>query len=125
MATIDELMKGKKPGEIKVSSGEYLGDDNGFYFIPFFKIDYVWHGQVIGPEHIRADYFKGHENDTWYLYTEPKKKVKRWMWAYQSSTNRHNWFVDSIYYTEDEFKSRMGKKYNYKKLCYSEMEFED
>jgi len=68
MATISELMEGKKPGEIKVRN--LYGD----IFIPYFKSDVLWHGLngYIG----KATNFLD-SRTSWQIYTEPKPKVKR------------------------------------------------
>ena len=70
MSTIDELMEGKKPGEIKISSGDYT-------FIPYCKTrGGNWGGLTENKDHK----FYSEDDTSWRLYTEPKKMIKRWLW---------------------------------------------
>jgi hypothetical protein len=71
MSTIDELMEGKKPGEIKVTK---LGWNKENYFRPFFRDEQgEWHG-LDELEH--KDTSDGYDlNDNWSLWVEPKPKV--------------------------------------------------
>lgn len=76
MATIDELMKDKKPGEIKITCPPWQSED---YFLPYFKIADQWHGFMHDK---RSGFFRNGLNDRWRLYEEPKKtrKVVLWQW---------------------------------------------
>lgn len=76
MSTIDELMAGKKPGEIKIRRAEW-GLAQRTWFKPMYKINNCWIGPSSGSE---CDRFFN-DCDDWEIYREPKKKVVRWLWA--------------------------------------------
>lgn len=96
MATIDELMQGKKPGEIKVTHKEGIFSA-GYFFIPYFRSNYIqfrsaatWYGLIDNskPWDFPADL------DLWKLYEEPKPEVKlvkyyRWYWRDRSRHPLH------------------------------------
>jgi hypothetical protein len=78
MATLDKLMEGKGPGEIKVRKSSY-GEDG--YFIPYFRSIYdTWHGLR---DDETNDYYDANY-DCWELYTEPKPKVRRAQYLMQN-----------------------------------------
>jgi hypothetical protein len=70
MATIAQLMEGKKPGEIKLRLSSWPPTS---FFSPFYiTVDEIWHGLM------KDGYSCWYRNiDTnWELYTEPKPKRK-------------------------------------------------
>lgn len=76
--TIDQLMEGKKPGEIKIQiSPEWTFE----FFEPYYKLDSYWYGILTEVDGTKFnDYF---EKDVFFkLYKEPrlKKKVILWQW---------------------------------------------
>lgn len=71
MATISELMEGKKPGEIQICSR--TDSERLKFFAPYYwdrSVNYWWGLNEVG----RSDCFIG-TLDKWEIYTEPKKKV--------------------------------------------------
>ena len=68
---------------------------------------------------------------SWHLHLnyrikpEEKKKVKRWLWMYKMFLADYNQ-TTTCYYTEEELQKRFKNSvYSYKKLPWSEMEFEE
>lgn len=60
MATIDELMEGKKPGEVVVCSWRH----NVIWFQPFFKdIAGTWHGTLNGG--VVYSFYSSNEHPNW------------------------------------------------------------
>ena len=76
MSTIDKLMEGKKPGEVKIRR---LSWECG-YFQPFYKIDDSWHGLRINGSRTYSTACLSPTLD-WELYQESSKKVKKWLWV--------------------------------------------
>ena len=73
MATISELMEGKKPGEIKIRLDTFL---KGHYFIPYFQAEYDnWHGVLCDTRDTIHAHYYGVYSEGWELYTEPNPKV--------------------------------------------------
>ena len=68
MATISELMAGKKPGEIKVRVFNLIP---GSWFKPYYAAEGKWHGTMDNGD---SDCFED-SIENWEIYTEPKKKV--------------------------------------------------
>lgn len=113
MATISELMKDKKPGEIKISQPSWLADE---YFVPFYQ-DYGWYGLSNGK--ISWTYSPGGTN--WRLYQEPKKQETRWKWAYKGS---RGWIESDYFYTEERATKELAG-YKLIKLEYTATQFEE
>ncbi len=117
MPTISELMEGKKPGEIRVTGlSEY---DAVYWFRPYYRIEGCWHG----PD-IQVPHYSWKDDDTWQLYTEPKPKVVRWLWALSrdNSGTFDGIFLDTEYMSEEEEALKPGIRM---KLPFSQMEFEE
>ncbi len=81
MSTIDELMQGKQPGEIKITSDRVYPN----YFTPYFKDSRdIWHAlDNKENKHIQLG------QDLWHLWQEPKKKRVMYHAVFMNSdTNR-------------------------------------
>lgn len=118
MATIDQLMEGKKPGEIKICTSKHPMRDG--YFVPYYNIRGLWYGifhaldnRIDNEIHNSED-----EGDYWQLYTQPKKKVKRWLWVYANNKKVLNNLM-----TFEEATNRVPD--GIQKLLWSETEFEE
>ena len=80
--TIEELMDGKLPGQITIVH------TGGLIFTPYFIETYneKWVGKNL----------KGYvmhyaqENEHWKIYEEPKKLVKKWLWAVKTNNTWYN-----------------------------------
>ena len=97
MATLNQLMEGRRPGEIKVCK---LSLGGGSYFIPYFQNVYGrWHG--LREDGTNEDYAAN--NNLWEIYTEPKPKVKRAQYIINRS--HHLPFVSPILF-KDEVEAR-------------------
>lgn len=116
MPTINELMEGKKPGEIKICRP--FQNPTCIYWSPYFKDGHgLWHGLNSSNEN---SFYCGHSFDDWKRHEEPKPKVKRWLWAYKNGSG--GWDIDAEYMTEE----RASENHlDPKKLPWSEMEFDD
>jgi len=60
------------------------------------------------------------------LYTEPKPKVKRWLWAYRDQSNRY--YVVSYYYSDEEIVGQifgLSRDIVPIKMPWSEMSFDE
>lgn len=99
MATIDELMEGKKPGEIKVRRRSWSEE---VYFTPYFKEADVWYGL----RNSYHDFWSG-DVDEYEIYREPKPKVRRYLWAFKS-LNDKQWMLETTFATEEEYKSSIA-----------------
>ena len=105
----EELAKGKKLGEIKVSSTDWLS--NRKWFVPFFQdaADF-WHGlfyeacKCKGVHEYYSDISQG-----WYVCTEPKKLKRFWQWAIKTNTC---WFKE-VFYLDDRGRDTSGKIHYY------------
>lgn len=125
LSTIDELMEGKKPGEIKIRQ---IGWDSKKWFQPFFATSGEWTG-ILNNESgtpYRSVWYG--DEALWQLWSEPKKKVKRWQWAV--------WFKDlaapkssSTFFTsEEEARAAIVDESNIKimqRLDFTEQEFDE
>jgi len=69
--TIDELMEGKAPGEIKITNTSW---STHVWFRPYFK-SRKWHGLDQTSDAWEAAGIS-YGGSTWKLYEEPKKKMK-------------------------------------------------
>ncbi len=122
MATIDELMEGKRPGEIRITRATNIRTE---YVRPFYKDNsWQWHG--LDEHNVNADlYF---DKDDWRLYEEPKPKVRRWLWAIKHISYGWTQDLNNRFMTDNEawdrFVGMKGVKF-FKKLPWSEMEFEE
>ncbi len=124
MSTIDQLMTGKKPGEIKIRAS---GWDDETYFVPYFQEDNAgnyWYGVIPG----KGVHNYNPEEDGWEIYSEPKPKVKRWMWIIKYEPTDELVYkgllhvISTVYMSEEETK-RLDVKLI--KIPQSEMEFDD
>jgi hypothetical protein len=111
MATISDLMKGKAPGEIKVT---WDGWTKNAWFQPFYCFESRWYGPADDTPHYHAEANSG----GWSLYQEPKKPVTRWLWATKNPNGE--WFVPNGFFSEEEFYRPKAK---YIKLPWSVAEF--
>ncbi len=113
MSTIDELMEGKKPGEIKICRSI----DRTKYFIPFFR-DSIKQWNGLGPAgEFKCEMAKA-SSLNWELYQEPKPKVKRWLWV-------NGKYVFPYMKSEEEVKMHECYHKSWQKLPFSETEFEE
>lgn len=122
LKTIDELMAGKQPGEIKLRQESMR---SGVWFKPYFKTSDKWYGECNEPFQIC---FYG-STSTWSIYTEPKAKVKRWQYAFHEK-DCNVWIVECCFFESDEsaakFMGDIHKDYDaYKRLDYTETEFDE
>lgn len=70
MPTLDELMKDKVPGSVKVTTPRWT--PNGF-FVPYFKdSEGCWHG----PDE-SGEPFEFNSSGVWHLYTDPPKTTRK------------------------------------------------
>lgn len=105
MPTINDLMKGKQPGEIKV---RLLGWNQNEWFKPYFK-DECWHGtNQIGKHH---NYTGAGD---WQLWQEPVEEVEVFEWMYRHP-NQHNWYVFATLMTERDAQGYFIKRFQYRK----------
>jgi len=74
MSSISDLMKGKKPGEIKVRA---KGWPTARWFRPFYSAGGCWYG----PGFVSDDESYGYSGDDWELFAKPVKMEYRWMWS--------------------------------------------
>jgi hypothetical protein len=119
MATISELVAkhSKVPGDIKVRR-QCRGPSD--WFRPYFPIgDEWWRGQSF----ITPDARVSSEFNDWQLYTEPKPKIKRWLWADPVIGTHCTPRMSGHFYTEDEALNMDLK--NWIKLEWSMQEFEE
>ncbi len=74
--TIDQLMDGKTPGEIKLTKKSW---HSAVCFQPYFKDkdNGFWHGTDQSGCHCKHN----DQDDTWTLYKEPRNKVAKYLWA--------------------------------------------
>lgn len=119
MATIRELVEthSKVPGDIKITHFEF----NDGWVRPFFigreSIGCVcW----IGLDEVGDSVYLPLDEDSLYrLYTEPKAKVKRWLWAVH---DRDGIYVDTEFMSESEVAKSDREKI---KLEWSMQEFDE
>lgn len=120
MATIDELMKDKKPGEIKITCPPWQSED---YFLPYFKIADQWHGFMHDK---RSAFFRNGLNDRWRLYEEPKKtkKVVLWQWWYKDGLSYKEGFL--THHMTEDYRSKyyLTNNSNYTKIESTRIEIE-
>lgn len=117
MATIDKLMEGKKPGEVLVNQSIWPPRE---FFSPFFRDRHgVWHGLDERRESVRWSGDVG----GWQLYTEPKKKVVKWLWVNSAGYifSGPNHFLSEKEAAEDLSMEYLG----WKKLEWSATEFDE
>jgi hypothetical protein len=89
--TIDELMEGKQPGEIKITQDDFVD----IYFQPYYKVGMCWYGKLGSGVRLGEGFF-----DTyiyWRLYEEPK--LIRYKYAV---LKRKDWVETTKFYTDDE-----------------------
>lgn len=113
MATISDLVAkhSKVPGDIRIQH-----EDSNDWFQPFFFVQGSWFGR--NSMDVAVSFYG--DLHRWQLYTEPKKKVVRWLWAYVGSYG--NWILSDHFYSEHEAVGRFAKG---KKLEWSATEFEE
>jgi len=80
MSTIDELIDKWIPEKKFVQDGTFKVKRTNWegYFIPYYKADSIWHG--IG-DNGKSEWYNA-DVESLEIYTEPKKKVKHWLWTY-------------------------------------------
>jgi hypothetical protein len=110
MPTIDELMTGKQPGEIKVRLSYW---PETTWFRPMFKdkSGENWFGQKTNGD---AEQWFG--NDDWQLWQEPVEEVEVFEWMYKVKPH-DRWLLDAGLMTETEVKKRFGgeDRFRYRK----------
>lgn len=107
MVTIDCLMFGKRPGEIKIVRRKEIY--KMWWWKPYFKSNKdCWYGIDINGDVL---VFKD-DDGPWYIWHEPKKKVKKWLW------------VNAVYGLHGSFHSSQPCNGSIK-LLWSETEFEE
>lgn len=95
MPTINSLMAGKQPGEIKICQDCWRKDE---WFQPYFKTA-VWHGVTnYGNYKCQFD-----DIDNWQLWQEPVEEVEVFEWMYKSPTNSY-WTAEGCLMTEEQAK---------------------
>lgn len=93
MSTIDELMQGKKPGEIKIARAYW---DSTSWFAPYFKDrGNYWHGLLQGDHNFVAN----EALSDWHLYAQPKPKRILYEWIYRDAGS---WIVRDTLLDDDE-----------------------
>lgn len=98
MSSIDSLMKGIAPGEIKLALPYRAG-----WFQPYFRDTHTnWHGLN---ERDRSEILPGHL--VCVLYTEPKPTKVVFEWIYANSLNI--WFIEDRLMTDVEAKDSFGE----------------
>jgi hypothetical protein len=95
--TLDELMKDRRPGEIKVRCEEWAPKN---WFQPFYVTETAWHGRCQNNE----SYAYTRDEDGWELWVEPKKRVKRWLLA-ERIDPKGPWHCSTRFYSDDELES--------------------
>lgn len=103
MATIDELMEGRKPGEIKIISPDVVDES---YFVPFFRDQAgLWNGLDAKG---RSRYYNNHRKN-WEIYTEqkPKKILYEIMGRYKQRSIPINegWYLSLRLFDEKSFEN--------------------
>lgn len=108
MSTIDELMAGKKPGEIKVRRPVW---EETAWFQPYYKFENYW----MGPTD-RSDSARGYDDcNDWVLCWG--EKITRWFWLARGDDGK---FTLAIYSEEE------AKQFPFlKKLEWSKMEMDE
>ena len=90
MSTIDQLMEGKQPGEIKVCRQDQTG-----WFQPFVKAKGEWWGRT----HENQSFWDvGYSN--WTIYTEPKPTKVVYEWIVK--VNGGIWQIEPNLLSEDD-----------------------
>jgi len=84
----------------------YEGLSGKYYGLTHDDRNYVYSGPVLD----------------WRRYDEPKRKVIRWKWVYQTNGG---WWESDAFYTEDEMNQVAYHFHEAKKLEYTATEFED
>ena len=120
MATLNELMEGKKPGEIKVQLKSFLPEQ---YFVPHFQsICTLWHGINESGDYERYD----EDLRDWQLYTEPKPKVKRAQYIVISDFYGLPHRTTGFFKDDDEARENCpGTKKKVERLPETEREFDE
>ncbi len=72
MKTIEELMRGKVPGSVKVTTEGWIPDA---YIRPYFRCRDLWFGLDQKSEHAQI----GNSPAIWKLYEPSIRKVKKWL----------------------------------------------
>ena len=116
MATISELVAkhSKVPGDIRVTHSQW-SELPAHNFTPYFCDRFNWYG-LQNDDEVTGDMSRWNIlDDDWELYTEPKPKVKRWLWADKDGCTTRKM------YTEKEL-VEVSKSWTIK-LAWSETEF--
>lgn len=124
MPTISELVKqhSKVPGDIRVYDKEHPVDG---WFRPYYLSDDT--GDWRGISSVSGDDIYDNYRD-YELYTEPKPKVKRWLWARneQIIEDQSRWITHQRFMTEEESKEFfIGEQRPLVRLEWSMQEFEE
>ena len=114
--TLDELMEGKAPGEIRVNNKDYPAAS---WFQPYFKSYSDWYGLN------ELGYQKSHSGLEyhWRIWQEPKKKVMKYLWRYRDY--KREWAIWNNYKTEDEAQKLFENKDRYEKMPLPGIEVEE
>lgn len=119
--TIDELMKDREPGSIKITQGHWSADR---WFAPYFKAKEVWWYGVDNTD--TSDSYQI-EVSNWTLWQRPKKKVIKYLWICGGAlaANAAGFFR---YYSEEEvekWSDRYRTVKSWEKLEFTAKEFEE
>lgn len=104
--SIDELMEGKKPGEVKL-----ITNDSDSIFTPYYREEFgedgkpEWAGRYSKYRQIEDLMSESATARIWVLFEEPKKKVKRWLWAHPVITvgfSGPKWYIGDQFCSEKE-----------------------
>lgn len=118
MSSIDELMKDRGPGEIKIC---WAGGSAYHWFQPFYRIAGYWNGI----DSVQGSWNYSVGQDNWELYIEPSKKIIRYKWVYFSELS-DGWKETQLFYSDEEFEQeKLFHNPDIKKLEYTATEFEE
>lgn len=94
--TLDNLMKVHPPGT-KFSLNGYRRQES---FECHFYASGAWHG-IYSDEQLRIYQEANGTCNGWSLLQEPKKRVGKWLWAYENAEDK--WVLCTTYMSESEF----------------------
>jgi hypothetical protein len=107
MATLNKLMEGRKPGEIKVCKDLFYASR---YFVPYFLTrDGLWYGMDSeGTPEAHLGLNMSSTAAGWHLYTAPKPKVKRALHVIVPLDGKNQpWLYSNYCKDEDEVQERL------------------
>lgn len=117
MSSIDELMEGKQPGEIKICPANREPWD-GWFFRPMYKdASNDWHGP---DNENQANTWPSVVDRDWQIWQPPKKTVVRYLWAYAGDRE-----LSKHMYSEAEAKKMFKQPCEWQRLDWSATEMEE